>query len=157
MIVTIGPLSLALFLSAAALLDGAACADEASPSFQVDPFWPKPLPNNWILGQVAGVAVDAQDHVWIIQRPRTLTDDEKGAALDPPRSRCCLPAPAVIEFTPGRCPGLGRARRGLSMAGQRARHLRRSQGLRLDRRQRPRGRPDPEIHPQRQVRAADRP
>ena len=36
-----------------------------SPGFQVDPFWPKPLPNNWILGQVAGVAVDAQDHVWI--------------------------------------------------------------------------------------------
>src|ERR1700680_4591316 len=99
MIVTIGPLSLALFLSAAALLDGAACAGEASPSFQVDPFWPKPLPNNWILGQVAGVAVDAQDHVWIIQRPPPLTDEWKGPTLNPPRSRCCVPAPAVIEFT----------------------------------------------------------
>src|SRR5271169_1936352 len=92
-------LCLALFLSAA-LLDRAALAGEGAPTFQVDPFWPKPLPNNWILGQVAGVAVDAQDHVWIIQRPRTLTDDEKGAALTPPRSRCCVPAPAVIEFTP---------------------------------------------------------
>jgi NHL repeat len=100
MIVSIRRLCLALLLSAAALLGGRALAGEASPGFQVDPFWPKPLPNNWILGQVAGVAVDAQDHVWIIQRPRTLTDDEKGATLNPPRSRCCVPAPPVIEFAP---------------------------------------------------------
>src|SRR5262249_45198596 len=44
------------------------------PKFQVDASWPKTLPNNWIMGQAAGVAVDAQDHVWVIQRPRTLTD-----------------------------------------------------------------------------------
>ena len=68
------------------------------PRFQVDASWPKPLPNHWLLGQVAGVAVDAQDHVWIIQRPRTLTADEKGASLNPPRSKCCVPAPPVIEF-----------------------------------------------------------
>ena len=68
------------------------------PRFEVDALWPKPLPNNWILGQVSGIAVDAQDHVWIIQRPRTLTDDEKGATLSPPRSQCCVPAPPVIEF-----------------------------------------------------------
>jgi hypothetical protein len=68
------------------------------PRFQVDPFWPKPLPNNWIIGQVGGIAVDAQDHVWIIHRPRSLTDDEKGATLNPPRSKCCVPAPPVIEF-----------------------------------------------------------
>ncbi len=68
------------------------------PAFQVDPFWPKALPNNWLLGQVAGVAVDASDHVWIIQRPRSLTNDEKGATLNPPRSKCCVPAPPVIEF-----------------------------------------------------------
>ena len=47
------------------------------PRFQVDAGWPKPLPNDWIMGQAAGVAVDAQDHVWVIQRPLTLTDDEK--------------------------------------------------------------------------------
>jgi NHL repeat len=70
------------------------------PQFQVDPFWPKPLPNNWILGQVSGVAVDAGDHVWIIQRPNSLTADEKGAALNPPRSKCCVPAPPVIELDP---------------------------------------------------------
>jgi hypothetical protein len=41
------------------------------------------------------MVVDAQDHVWIIQRPRTLTDDEKGT-LTPPRRRCA-PAPSVIS------------------------------------------------------------
>jgi len=69
-----------------------------APRFIVDPFWPKPLPNRWLLGQVAGVAVDAQDHVWIVQRPRTLSEDEKGATFSPPRSECCVPAPPVIEF-----------------------------------------------------------
>jgi DNA-binding beta-propeller fold protein YncE len=66
----------------------------------VDAAWPKPLPNNWILGQVAGLAVDAKDHVWVIHRPRTLIDEEKGAALSPARAKCCVPAPAVIEFDP---------------------------------------------------------
>jgi hypothetical protein len=33
------------------------------PMFEVDPFWPKPLPNHWILGMVIGAAVDAQDHL----------------------------------------------------------------------------------------------
>src|SRR6185295_7643502 len=73
-------------------------ADVMAPRFAVDPFWPKPLPHRWILGQVAGVAVDRQDHVWIVQRPKSLTEDERGAALNPPRSLCCLPAPPVMEF-----------------------------------------------------------
>ncbi len=73
-------------------------ADGQAPRFTVDPFWPKPLPNRWLLGQVAGVAVDGLDHVWIVQRPRSLTEDEKGATLTPPRNECCVPAPAVIEF-----------------------------------------------------------
>jgi len=70
------------------------------PHMQVDPFWPKPLPHNWILGQVSGVAVDAGDNVWIIQRPGSLSADEKGAVLHPPRSLCCVPAPPVIQFDP---------------------------------------------------------
>jgi len=70
------------------------------PQFQVDPFWPKPLPNNWLLGQVAGVAVGPNDHVWLLQRPRSLTDDERGATLRPPRNKCCVPAPSVMEFDP---------------------------------------------------------
>ncbi len=81
----------------AAMIAMPAFADDA-PRFQVDAAWPKPLPNDWIMGQAAGVAVDAQDHVWVIQRPRSLTDDEKALTLNPPQSKCCRPAPAVMEF-----------------------------------------------------------
>jgi len=94
--------ALALALAFAALIPAVAPAQAPTsglaPKFAVDPFWPRPLPNHWLLGQVAGVAVDARDHVWIVQRPRTLTDDERGAALTPPRSECCAPAPPVMEF-----------------------------------------------------------
>ena len=48
------------------------------PEFRVDPFWPPPLPNNWILGQAAGVAVDADDHVWLVHRPRSLDARQRG-------------------------------------------------------------------------------
>ena len=65
------------------------------PAFHVDPTWPKPLPNGWILGQVSGVAIDAQDHVWVLQRPKSLTDDERGATFDPPLS--CRLARSCIE------------------------------------------------------------
>jgi DNA-binding beta-propeller fold protein YncE len=68
------------------------------PTFAVDAAWPKQLPNNWILGQVGGITVDWQGHIWVIHRPRSLTEDEKGASLDPPRSKCCIPAPPVLEF-----------------------------------------------------------
>jgi DNA-binding beta-propeller fold protein YncE len=64
----------------------------------VDPFWPKELPNNWIIGQVSGVAVGPNDHIWIVHRPRTLTAREAGAVQTPPLSSCCVPAPSVIEF-----------------------------------------------------------
>lgn len=70
------------------------------PRFVVDPFWPKPLKGNWILGQVSGLAVDARDHAWIVHRPNTLVADEKSAMKSPPESRCCTPAPAVMEFDP---------------------------------------------------------
>ena len=71
---------------------------EEVPTFRVDPFWPKPLPNNWIFGEIGGIAVDRHDHIWVLQRPRSLKDDEQGAALTPPISKCCVPAPAVLEF-----------------------------------------------------------
>ena len=64
------------------------------PHFQVDPFWPH-LPKQWILGQVAGVATDAQDHVWIIQRPWSLNNDEKAQNAE---AECCREAPPVMEF-----------------------------------------------------------
>ena len=90
--------SLVFAFAATLALVGATPAHAASPLFRVDPYWPKPLPNNWILGQVGGIAVDAQDNIWVFQRPRSLTDDEKGAAFDPPRSKCCVPAPSVLVF-----------------------------------------------------------
>jgi hypothetical protein len=68
------------------------------PKFAVDASWPKPLPNNWIMGQVGGISTDAQGHIWVFQRPRSLTDDEKAASLDPPRTKCCVPAPPVLEL-----------------------------------------------------------
>jgi hypothetical protein len=74
--------------------------DSAAPRFHVDPAWPQPLPNNWILGQVSGVAVDGDDHVWVLQRPRSLSEDEAGAALNPPQAKCCLAALPVLEFDP---------------------------------------------------------
>ena len=52
------------------------------PGFKVDPAWPK-IPNNWQFGQVASVAIDAQDHVWVLQRPGTLTPEEKPRAAPP--------------------------------------------------------------------------
>src|SRR5438093_9592469 len=43
-----------------------------APRFEVDPMWPKPLPNGWYLGQTIGVGVDANDHVWSIHRSDSL-------------------------------------------------------------------------------------
>ena len=75
-------------------------AEGSAPLFEVDPFWPKPLPNHWLLGSTIGVAVDSRDHVWIIHRGN-LVPNEIPAALDPPMSEeCCFPAPPVLEFDP---------------------------------------------------------
>jgi len=49
------------------------------PTFAVDASWPKPLPNNWTIGQVGGITTDSQGHIWVVHRPKSLTDDEKGA------------------------------------------------------------------------------
>src|SRR5579872_4252253 len=71
---------------------------QQQPKFKVDPFWPMELPNNWVMGQVGGLAVDRHDHLWVLQRPGSDTADELGAAFNPPRSLCCLPAKPVLEF-----------------------------------------------------------
>ena len=78
-----------------------------APRFEVDPLWPKPLPNHWVLGNVIGVAADAQDHIWIIHRQASLEPMENYAAANPPgpkrrpgvvEAECCAPAPPVLEF-----------------------------------------------------------
>ena len=68
------------------------------PNYKVDPVWPKQLPNNWIIGQVGGMAVDRNDHIWVFQRPRSNTVDELSAAQNPPLAQCCFAAPSVLEF-----------------------------------------------------------
>ena len=95
-------LTLALPLVAALVLVGDRPAPPRpppeAPVFEVDPLWPRPLPNHWVLGSTIGVSVDAQDHVWIIHRPETVEDNFKAAVFDPPIGICCTPAPPVLEF-----------------------------------------------------------
>lgn len=75
--------------------------DGMAPVFEVDPFWPQPLPDHWVLGSVVGVGVDSRDHVYIIHRQAPLNErTEIGAAMDPPTGDCCIPAPYVLEFDP---------------------------------------------------------
>jgi DNA-binding beta-propeller fold protein YncE len=89
-----------------------------APMYQVDPFWPKPLPNNWVMGSVVGLSVDSRDHVWITHRgnvapkeagmlPNTNGMQQPGAS--PPAqpgdkrqisSICCAVAPPILEFDP---------------------------------------------------------
>jgi DNA-binding beta-propeller fold protein YncE len=70
-----------------------------APKFEVDPLWPKPLPNHWVLGMAIGVWVDEQDHVWIIHRGApTLHANER--ALDLKVGECCTAAPPVLVFDP---------------------------------------------------------
>ncbi len=69
------------------------------PVFEVDPLWPQPLPNHWLLGTTIGVSVDNRDHIWIIHRGDSLSAGEVPAAQDPPNAaECCFPAPPVLEF-----------------------------------------------------------
>ena len=95
-------LAMLAILAAGAFMSTSAQAQQAKPDatprFQPEPFWPKPLPGNWILGQVSGVAVDRNDHIWIVHRPATLLDDEKGAQKTPPETKCCAAAPPVLKF-----------------------------------------------------------
>jgi hypothetical protein len=70
--------------------------DVMVPMFAVDPLWPKPLPNNWILAATIGVSVDAHDNVWIVHRPQTL--EQKETYLTRKEADCCTAAPDVLEF-----------------------------------------------------------
>jgi DNA-binding beta-propeller fold protein YncE len=83
----------ALALSVMALSSNQSAAGQprrSVPSYAVDPFWPRPLPNNWIVGAVVGVAVDRRDHVWITHRPSTLQPNETRSIWKA--------APPVLEF-----------------------------------------------------------
>ncbi len=87
-----------------------------APMFEVDPLWPKPLPNEGLLGMTIGVSIDAQDNVWIVHRgAATLNNNEKGADAQS-AGRDLLPfGTAGDRVQPGRRrdPRLGRPGRGL--------------------------------------------
>jgi DNA-binding beta-propeller fold protein YncE len=73
----------------------AAAGSVMAPYFEVDPTWPKPLPNGYQLGQTIGVSVDAQDHVWIIHRANP---DAIEAAGDNKTGLCCHNSDPIMEF-----------------------------------------------------------
>lgn len=94
-LVALGAMQFALQQSVDVQAQGAAQA----PRFEVDPMWPKPLPNGWLLGSTIGVWADSRDHVWIIHRSSaTLNANEKGMEANPPIAECCKGAPPVLEF-----------------------------------------------------------
>jgi hypothetical protein len=83
------------------VLEGRATAQTGEvPIFEVDPIWPKPLPNSWLLGSVTGLWVDDQDLIWIVHHgSAALSNNERGMELDPPlSSQCCQGAPHVLAF-----------------------------------------------------------
>jgi hypothetical protein len=73
-----------------------------APVFEVDPFWPRPLPNHWLLGSTIGIGIDSKDHVFIIHRGDSTLNQrtESGGAANPPIAECCIAAPPIIEFDP---------------------------------------------------------
>src|SRR5256885_16304696 len=76
-------------------------AQTTAPAYSVDPYWPKALPNHWLVGAVAGIAVDARDHIWITHRPSTLQPNETRSIWKA--------APPVLEFDPDGTLEIGRA------------------------------------------------
>jgi len=73
-------------LSRAASAEAPHIGEGGLPQFQRDRTWPK-VPSKWRLGSVSAVAIDDQDNVWILHRPRTIPAAVRGMA-----------APPVLEF-----------------------------------------------------------
>ncbi|HEY6506452.1 MAG TPA: hypothetical protein VIY56_00480 [Vicinamibacterales bacterium] len=97
-------------------------AAKQAPIFEVDPFWPAPLPNHWVTGSTIGLSVDAQDNVWTIHRPGSVEDNFKAADImvgdargrddeaqpgaaptqgptaPTPIGKCCKVAPPVLVY-----------------------------------------------------------
>ena len=88
-----------------------------APGFVLDPAWPQPLPNNWVIGDVGGIAVDKHDQIWVYHRPRSVGSQDSGmqgaaakdakgnpiSVLGHPRPNgqingCCDSAPSILVF-----------------------------------------------------------
>src|ERR1051326_6493663 len=70
-------------------------AGAQAPRFEVDPMWPKPLPNHWVIGATIGVAVDGNEHIWIIHRAGSLEAKEQYLTMKPRNADCCAAAPPI--------------------------------------------------------------
>ncbi|MCY3613356.1 MAG: hypothetical protein OXH51_17675 [Gemmatimonadetes bacterium] len=81
-------------------MDNASASAVEAPMFEVDPFWPQPLPDHMVLGSAIGVGVDSRDHVFIVHRGNLTERTEGGADADPPIGECCRAAPPVLVFDP---------------------------------------------------------
>ena len=90
----VGLAGLCLLVLAAAL----GAQQQAAPKYKFDPDWPKPLPNNWKIGGVTGLAVDKDDNVWVLDRPNDLRDMELKAELAEPTADCCTRPPSMIHI-----------------------------------------------------------
>ncbi|HEY6644397.1 hypothetical protein [Povalibacter sp.] len=74
-------------------------AAEKVPEYALDASWPKlPLPNQWALGLINGIHVDARNHLWLFHSPELVPKYALGAQQDPPAGKCCVAAPAIMEF-----------------------------------------------------------
>ena len=95
-------LVLALGVGQAALQAATDAQAVKAPRFEVDPYWPKPLPNHWVIGSAIGVGIDSRDHVFIIHRGDSTLNQrtEVGADANPPIGECCRSAPPILEFDP---------------------------------------------------------
>ena len=78
----------------------AASSERLAPQMVVDPFWPQPLPNKWILGATIGIAVDSRDHIYIVHRNQDNNFATQEIGLDNGVAECCTAAPPIIEFDP---------------------------------------------------------
>ncbi|MEQ1896503.1 MAG: hypothetical protein ABL971_03840 [Vicinamibacterales bacterium] len=87
-----------LILALGLVLGAQSGTQQMVPHFEWDPTWPKPLSGGRILGNVIGVATDTRDHIWVLNRPSSITEQERGAGFALPDAPCCFPAPPVIEF-----------------------------------------------------------
>ena len=80
-----------------------------APMFEVDPLWPKNLPNHWLMGPTIGVDVDSRDHIWVVHR--NTPDNFLGANRDRPGAgstpgRVLRPRSTRPRVRPGRQPRL---------------------------------------------------
>jgi hypothetical protein len=77
---------------------GVTGAGEGTPDYVVDPFWPQSMPNLWKIGGITGLAVDADDNVWIYNRPNDITALELHAEVGD--AECCVRPPSMIHLNP---------------------------------------------------------